>query len=72
MGEACRARDTRLDRTVALKVVRTDLPVIEECRRRFDETRAISQTSRPNDCPLFDICRGKSFDETSLSRAIDG
>ncbi len=64
MGEVYRARDTRLDRTVALKVVRTELAVTDEGRRRFErEARAISQISHPNVCALFDVGReaGREF-----------
>ena len=44
MGEIYRARDTRLDRTVAIKVLPPDLAKDAQFRARFDrEARAISQ-----------------------------
>jgi Tol biopolymer transport system component len=56
MGEVYRARDTRLDRTVALKVLPGHLSGNEELRQRFDrEARAISQLSHPHICALYDV-----------------
>ena len=56
MGEVYRARDTRLDRTVALKVLPAHLSNDLELRRRFErEARAISALSHPNICTLYDI-----------------
>jgi Tol biopolymer transport system component/tRNA A-37 threonylcarbamoyl transferase component Bud32 len=56
MGEVYRARDTRLDRTVALKVLPTHLSDNQELRQRFDrEARTISQLSHPHICALYDV-----------------
>ena len=56
MGEVYRARDTRLDRTVAVKVLPGHLSGNEEMRQRFDrEARAISQLSHPHVCALYDV-----------------
>ncbi|MEA2491470.1 MAG: eukaryotic-like serine/threonine-protein kinase, partial [Acidobacteriota bacterium] len=56
MGEVYKAKDTRLDRTVALKVLPAHLSSDDELRRRFErEARAISALSHPNICTLFDI-----------------
>ena len=56
MGEVYRARDTRLDRIVALKVLAGHLAADEHLRQRFDrEARTISQLSHPNICALFDV-----------------
>jgi Tol biopolymer transport system component len=56
MGEVYRARDTRLDRTVAVKVLPTDRIPSEEVRRRFErEAKAISQLTHPHICTLFDV-----------------
>jgi Tol biopolymer transport system component len=56
MGEVYRARDTRLDRTVAIKIISGDVTQIAELRQRFErEARAISSLSHPNICALHDI-----------------
>ena len=50
MGEVYKARDTRLDRVVAIKVSET------EFSKRFErEARAISALSHPHICPLYDV-----------------
>src|SRR5262249_50659093 len=56
MGEVYRARDTRLDRTVAVKVLPSHLSGSEEVRQRFErEARTISQLSHPHICALYDV-----------------
>jgi TolB-like protein/Tfp pilus assembly protein PilF len=56
MGEVYKARDTRLDRTVAIKVLPTELSADPERRARFErEARAVAALSHPNICALFDI-----------------
>src|SRR5436309_11722427 len=56
MGEVYRAKDTRLDRTVAIKIVSATLGDRPEARRRFErEARAVSALSHPHICPLFDV-----------------
>jgi len=56
MGEVYKAKDTRLDRTVALKVLPSHLSSDPDLRRRFErEARAISSLSHPNICTLFDV-----------------
>jgi eukaryotic-like serine/threonine-protein kinase len=56
MGEVYRARDARLDRTVAIKVLRPLLSKIPESRKRFEqEARAISGLSHPHICALYDV-----------------
>jgi Tol biopolymer transport system component len=56
MGDVYRAKDTRLDRTVALKILPASLAEDEEMHRRFErEARTISALSHPNICTLFDL-----------------
>jgi len=56
MGEVYRARDTRLERTVAIKVLPERFTTDLERRQRFErEARAISQLSHPNICALYDV-----------------
>ena len=56
MGEVYRARDTRLDRTVAIKILPEHLSGSPDARQRFDrEARAISGLNHPNICTLHDV-----------------
>src|SRR3954462_13493624 len=56
MGEVYRARDTRLDRTVAIKVMPPGLASDPQFRARFDrEARAISQLQHPHICTLHGV-----------------
>jgi eukaryotic-like serine/threonine-protein kinase len=56
MGEVYRAKDTRLDRTVAIKVLPSHLSSNAESRQRFErEAKAISALQHPNICTLHDI-----------------
>jgi len=56
MGEVYRARDSRLGREVAIKVLPDEFARDAERRARFErEARAISNLSHPNVCALFDV-----------------
>ena len=56
MGEVYRGRDTRLDRTVAIKVLPERLAATPEARQRFErEAKTISQLSHPHICALYDV-----------------
>jgi eukaryotic-like serine/threonine-protein kinase len=58
MGEVYKARDTRLERTVAVKVLPEHLTSDEELRQRFErEAKTISQLSHAHICALYDIGR---------------
>jgi serine/threonine protein kinase/Tol biopolymer transport system component len=58
MGEVYRAKDTRLGRDVALKIVPTHLSQKPEVRERFErEARAISSLNHPHICTLYDVGR---------------
>src|SRR3989442_222972 len=56
MGEVYKARDTRLDRTVAIKVLPDQFAAHPDRRERFDrEARAVAALSHPNICALYDV-----------------
>ena len=56
MGEVYRARDPRLGRDVAIKVISTDeAPSAERLRRFEDEARAVASLSHPNVLAVFDV-----------------
>ncbi len=82
MGEVYRARDTRLDRTVAIKILPAHLTDNPEAKQRFDrEARAISSLNHPNICTLYDVGHEDGMDylvmeflegETLASRLAKG
>ena len=56
MGEVYKARDTRLDRTVAVKVLPEHIATREDLRARFErEARAVASLNHPHICTLHDI-----------------
>src|SRR5205814_6930666 len=56
MDEVYQARDTRLERTVAVKVLPQRLSASPESRQRFErEAKTISQLSHPHICALYDV-----------------
>ena len=56
MGEVYRAKDTRLDRDVAVKILPAGFAANPEFKARFErEAKTISQLSHPNVCSLFDV-----------------
>src|SRR5262252_4588936 len=58
MGEVYKAKDTRLERDVAVKVLPEHLATSEEIRQRFErEAKTISQFSHPHICALYDVGR---------------
>jgi eukaryotic-like serine/threonine-protein kinase len=58
MGEVYRARDTRLNRTVAIKVLPMHLADRPELRERFErEARSIASLNHPHICTLHDVGR---------------
>src|SRR4051812_21899065 len=63
MGEVYRARDTRLDRTVAIKILPAHLASDTAMRQRLDrEAKAVATLSHPNICTLFDIGHQSGLD----------
>ncbi|HEV8345387.1 MAG TPA: serine/threonine-protein kinase, partial [Vicinamibacterales bacterium] len=63
MGEVYRARDTRLDRTVAVKVLTGALAADSESRQRFEhEARVIAALNDPHICTIHDVGRHGDLD----------
>src|SRR5450631_2669523 len=72
MGEVYRARDTRLGREVAVKVLPQHLSANEEVRTRFErEAKTVSSLNHPNICTLFDVGREGETDYLVME-LIDG
>jgi serine/threonine protein kinase/Tol biopolymer transport system component len=56
MGEVFRARDTRLNRAVAIKILTQGIAEAPEVRQRFErEARAVSSLNHPHICALYDV-----------------
>ena len=56
MGEVYKARDTRLDRTVAIKVLPEHIAKRQDLRARFErEARTVASLNHPHICTLYDI-----------------
>jgi serine/threonine protein kinase len=63
MGEVYRARDTRLDRTVAIKILPALLSADPTRKQRFErEAKAISSLNHPHICVLFDVGQQDGID----------
>ena len=63
MGEVYRARDTRLGRDVAIKVLPQRLSSADDLRARFErEARTLSQLNHPHICTLHDVGRHDGVD----------
>ncbi len=82
MGEVYRAKDTRLDRTVAVKILPDHLSDNPDAKQRFDrEARAISSLNHPNICTMHDVGHQDGIDflvmeflegETLADRLVKG
>ncbi len=63
MGEVYRAKDTRLDRTVAIKVLPEHLSASPDIKQRFErEAKVISSLSHPHICTLHDVGEHEGID----------
>ena len=63
MGEVYKARDSRLDRTVAIKVLPSTTSFNADLRTRFErEAKAISSLNHPNICTLYDVGHENDID----------
>ena len=62
MGEVYLALDTKLDRKVAIKVLRSDLIAEEHLKKRlFREAQAAAKLDHPNICAIYDVNEADSF-----------
>jgi len=63
MGEVYRATDTRLDRTVAVKVLPKHVASDRELKQRFErEAKTLAALSHPHICPVFDVGQQDEID----------
>ena len=63
MGEVYKARDTRLNRTVAIKVLPAHLAGDQQARERFErEAHAVAALNHPHICTLYDVGYQDGFD----------
>src|SRR5580704_906347 len=63
MGEVYRAKDTRLDRTVAVKILPAHLSSDPVRKQRFErEAKIISSLNHPNICVLYDVGQHDGID----------
>jgi eukaryotic-like serine/threonine-protein kinase len=72
MGEVYRARDKRLDRTVAIKILPTHLSSNVDLKQRFErEAKAISNLNHPHICTLYDVGHQEGM-EFLIMEYLDG
>jgi eukaryotic-like serine/threonine-protein kinase len=68
MGEVYKARDTRLNRTVAIKILPTHLASDADAKARFDrEAKAIAALNHPHICTLHDLGHQDGIDFLVMS-----
>jgi eukaryotic-like serine/threonine-protein kinase len=73
MGEVYRARDTRLGRDVAIKVLPEHLSSFPDFRQRFErEARAISSLQHPHICVLYDVGREEAVGDFLVMELLEG
>jgi len=71
MGEVYRARDTRLDRIVAIKILPGHVADRDGLRERFEcEARAISALNHPHICTLYDVGHQNGTDLVKETHAV--
>lgn len=63
MGEVFKAKDSRLDRTVAIKILPANIAGMPDFKQRFErEAKAISSLSHANICTLYDVGHQDGYD----------
>ena len=69
MGEVYRARDTRLERTVAIKVLPQHLSDNPALKQRLErEAKSVSNLSHPNICTLYDVGEQEEIEERRVGK----
>ena len=72
MALVYKARDTRLDRLVAVKIMREEMAADEEVRRRFvAESHAVAMLSNPNIVAIYDVSHSDAM-EYIVMELVDG
>jgi serine/threonine protein kinase len=70
MGHVYRARDTRLDRSVAIKLLSSDIAGDADSRARFErEARVVAALDHPHICGIFDVGEARTSSSCPSSRA---
>src|SRR5271170_6157978 len=73
MGEVYRARDTRLGREVALKILPPEVADDPSRRQRFElEARAVAALNHPNIVAVFDVGHGDGLPSYMVTELVDG
>jgi eukaryotic-like serine/threonine-protein kinase len=73
MGEVYRARDPRLNRDVALKILPAEVAADPSCRQRFEiEARAVAALSHPNIVAVYDVGEGYIVSELVVGEPLRG
>src|SRR5574339_6531 len=73
MGEVYQARDTRLERTVAVKVLPSQLTSSAAARERFHrEARAVAALQHPNICTIYDVGETDDHQHYIVMELLDG
>ena len=73
MGEVYKARDERLARTVAIKVLPQDVVASAQARERFQrEARAVAALQHPNICTIFDVGETEDHRDFIVMELLEG
>ncbi len=72
MGEVYRATDTRLHRTVAVKILSSEIASVPDLRERLErEARTVASLNHPHICTLYDIGQQDAATSSSWSTSME-